>query len=93
MYDGKWFSQSREALDAFVQSTQEAVSGTVKLKLYKGNIVPAAINSDASLYDHDLASFSDTDLYDQKDAKGFIKVFGLPLKIQGMVKRKRGNDV
>lgn len=88
VYDGKWFSQSRQALDAFVADTQKVVTGTVKLKLYKGNIVPAGVNAPKSLYNDDLASFSDTDLYDQKDAKGFIKVFGLPLKIQGMVQRE-----
>ncbi len=88
VYDGKWFSQSRTALDAFVTSTQECVTGTVRLKLYKGNIVVAGIEADQSLYHHDLASFSDTELYDQKDAKGFIKVFGLPLKVQGMVSRE-----
>ena len=92
VYDGKWFSQSREALDAFVAQTQTVVTGTVKVKLYKGNIVPAGVTAEQSLYNDDLASFSDTDLYDQKDAKGFIKVFGLPLKIQGMVQRAGGQN-
>ncbi|RAP31960.1 argininosuccinate synthase [Candidatus Marinamargulisbacteria bacterium SCGC AG-414-C22] len=87
VYDGRWFCPLRDALDAFVTKTQETVSGTVKLKLYKGNVVPAGTTADKSLYMADLASFSDTDLYDQQDATGFIKVFGLPLKVNGMVNR------
>ncbi|MBD3240042.1 MAG: argininosuccinate synthase, partial [Chitinivibrionales bacterium] len=87
VYDGKWFSPLREALDAFVEATQQVVSGTVRLKLYKGNVVPAGSRAAASLYLHDLASFSDTELYDQKDASGFIRCFGLPLKVRGLVER------
>ncbi len=80
VYDGKWFGSLRESLDAFVNETQKVVNGKVKLKLYKGNIVPAGVTSPDSLYLEDLASFANNDLYDQKDATGFIKCFGLPLK-------------
>ena len=81
------FAQAKSALDAFVDSTQTSVTGTVQVKLYKGNIVPAGVTADQVLYMHDLASFSDTELYDQKDATGFIRVFGLPMKVNGMVNR------
>ena len=87
VYDGRWFCPAKSALDAFVDSTQTSVTGTVRVKLYKGNIVPAGVTADQSLYMHDLASFSDTELYDQKDATGFIRVFGLPMKVNGMVNR------
>jgi argininosuccinate synthase len=90
VYDGKWFSPLREAMDAFVDATQRNVSGEVKLKLYKGNIRPAGATADHSMYLHDLASFTDTDLYDQKDAAGFIRCFGLPLKVRGLVERRKG---
>jgi argininosuccinate synthase len=88
VYDGKWFSTVRTSLDKFVDQTQENVTGKTRLKLYKGNIVPAGVWADKSLYMEDLASFTDTDLYDQKDAIGFIRLFGLPLKVQGMVDRR-----
>jgi len=88
VYDGKWFSPLREAMDAFVDATQENVTGDVKLKLYKGNICPAGATAAKSMYLEDLASFTDTELYDQKDAKGFIRCFGLPLKVRGLVERK-----
>lgn len=88
VYDGKWFSDLRRAIDAFVDVTQEYVTGTVKLKLYKGNIVPAGSKADYSLYLEDLASFTNTPLYDQKDATGFIRLFGLPMKVTGMVRGK-----
>ena len=74
-------------MDKFFDATQTNMTGEVKIKLYKGNVVPAGIESPHSLYHHDLASFSDTELYDQKDANGFIKLFGLPLKIKGMTDR------
>ena len=73
-----------KSLDAFVEETQKKITGTVKIKLYKGNIVPAGISSPYSTYNMDLASFSDSDIYDQKDANGFIKLFGLPLRGQGI---------
>ncbi|MGA0242127.1 MAG: argininosuccinate synthase [Candidatus Marinamargulisbacteria bacterium] len=87
VYDGRWFCPAKEALDAFVDQTQQVVTGSVRVKLYKGNVVPAGMSADQSLYMADLASFSDTELYDQKDATGFIRVFGLPLKVNGMVHR------
>jgi argininosuccinate synthase len=88
VYDGKWFSTLRESLDGFVAVTQQSMTGTVKLKLYKGNVVPAGTTAEKSLYLEDLASFSDTELYDQKDASGFIRCFGLPMKVNGMVERR-----
>jgi argininosuccinate synthase len=87
VYNGQWFSKLRESLDAFVNETQKNVSGTAKLKLFKGNIYPAGSIAPKSLYLHDLASFTDTDFYDQKDAKGFIRIFGLPMKVAGIVER------
>jgi argininosuccinate synthase len=89
VYDGKWFSPLREAFDAFVNETQKTVTGTARLKLYKGSISPAGSKADASLYLMDLASFTDSALYDQKDAIGFIRLFGLPLKVRGLVQRKK----
>jgi argininosuccinate synthase len=89
VYNGQWFSKLRESLDAFVDETQKNVSGTVTLKLYKGNIYPAGASSPKSLYLNDLASFTDTDFYDQKDARGFIRIFGLPMKVAGIVERKK----
>ncbi|MBT6120875.1 argininosuccinate synthase [bacterium] len=87
VYDGRWFTPLRKALDAFVDKTQENVTGSVKLKLYKGNVVPAGITAEKSLYLDDLASFSNTELYNQQDATGFINVFGLPMKVNGMINR------
>tara|TARA_B100000427_G_scaffold73174_1_gene59247 strand:- start:1102 stop:2310 length:1209 start_codon:yes stop_codon:yes gene_type:complete len=84
VYDGRWFSSLRSSLDAFMKETQKNHTGTVSVKLYKGNIVPAGLTSPHSLYVDDLASFSDTELYNQHDAKGFINIYGLPLKIKGM---------
>jgi argininosuccinate synthase len=89
VYNGQWFSKLRSSLDAFVNETQENVTGSVKLKLYKGNVYPAGSWAPKSLYLNDLASFSDTDFYDQKDARGFIRLFGLPMKVAGIVERKR----
>lgn len=87
VYNGQWFSTLRESLDAFVNVTQQNVTGTVRMKLYKGNIIAAGSKADKSLYLEDLASFTDTELYDQKDATGFIKLFGLPMKVAGLVSR------
>jgi argininosuccinate synthase len=89
VYNGQWFCKLRESLDAFVNTTQENVTGTVKLKLYKGGIYPAGSQSPYSLYLHDLASFTDTNFYDQKDATGFIRIYGLPMKVSGIVNRKK----
>jgi len=88
VYDGRWFSPLREAFDAFVDKTQEKVCGVVKLKLYKGNIVPAGAKSPHSLYLDELASFNVSDFYDMKDATGFIRCYGLPMKVAGLVSRK-----
>ncbi len=84
VYEGKWFTPLREAIQAFVESTQEYVTGEVKLKLYKGNIIKAATVSPYSLYNESLASFTTGDLYDHHDADGFITLFGLPLKVRAM---------
>jgi argininosuccinate synthase len=84
VYNGQWFTPLREALDAFVDSTQQNVNGTVKLKLYKGNIIKNGTTSPYSLYNESLASFTTGDLYDHHDADGFITLFGLPLKVRAM---------
>ncbi len=84
VYEGKWFTPLREAVCAFVASTQEYVTGEVKFKLYKGNIIKAGTTSPYSLYSESLASFTTGDLYDHHDAEGFITLFGLPLKVRAM---------
>ena len=84
VYEGKWFTPLREAVQAFVESTQEYVTGEVKFKLYKGNIIKAGTTSPYSLYSEDLASFTTGDMYDHHDADGFITLFGLPLKVRAM---------
>ncbi len=88
VYEGKWFSPLREALQAFIESTQKYVTGEVKFKLYKGNIIKAGTTSPYSLYNESLASFTTGDLYDHHDAEGFINLFGLPCKVQAMMKAK-----
>jgi argininosuccinate synthase len=88
VYDGLWFHPLREALDAFVNVTQETVSGTVKLKLYKGNCFPAGVQSPYSLYREDLATFGKDEVYNQQDAAGFINLFGLPLKVRALMKQQ-----
>ena len=87
VYNGLWFSPLREALAAFVDKTQDNVTGTVKLKLYKGNIIKASIESPYSLYSEAIATFGESD-YNQKDAEGFINLFGLPTKVNAMVQAK-----
>ena len=90
VYNGLWFSPLREALDAFVNKTQETVTGDVKLKLYKGNVMNAGITSPYTLYDETVASFGDDGgAYNQKDAAGFINLFGLPLKVKALLDQKR----
>ena len=84
LYNGLWFTPLREALDAFVNSTQGPVTGTVKLKLYKGNIISAGRKSPFSLYREDFATFGQEDVYDQSDAEGFIHLFGLTLKVRAL---------
>jgi argininosuccinate synthase len=85
VYDGKWFSTLREALDGFVMVTQRHITGHVRLKLYKGNIVVLGRKSPYSLYREDYASFGQMDVYDQRDAEGFINLWGLPLKVDAML--------
>ncbi|HLV35807.1 MAG TPA: argininosuccinate synthase [Spirillospora sp.] len=85
VYNGLWYTRLREALDAFVKVTQENVTGVVRLKLYKGNIIIAGRKSPFSLYREDYASFGEEDVYNQKDAEGFIALFGLPLKVEAML--------
>ena len=84
VYEGKWFTPLSEALQAFVKSTQRYVTGEVKFKLYKGNIIKAGTTSPYSLYNESLASFTTGDMYDHNDASGFITLFGLPLKVRAM---------
>ena len=88
VYEGKWFTPLREAIQAFVTSTQEYVTGDVKLKLYKGNIIDAGMTSPYSLYDEDTATFDEDEVYNQADAAGFINLFGLSMKIQAKKGRK-----
>ena len=88
VYEGKWFTPLREALQAFIESTQKYVTGEVKMKLYKGNIIKAGTTSPYSLYNESLASFTTGELYDHHDAEGFINLFGLPSKVQAMMKAK-----
>ena len=90
VYDGKWFTPLREALSAFVTETQKNVNGTVKMKLYKGNVIPAGVTSPTSLYDEEVATFGADDIYNQADSAGFINLFGLPIKIKAMLDQKRG---
>ncbi len=89
VYDGKWYTPLREALSAFVDSTQQYVTGDVKLKLYKGNIIDAGVTSPYSLYDEEIATFDEDEVYDQNDSAGFINLFGLPIKVRakkGLIK-------
>ncbi|MDY2686039.1 MAG: argininosuccinate synthase [Selenomonadaceae bacterium] len=88
VYDGMWFCQLREALAAFVDSTQQTVTGTVKLKLYKGNIISAGSKSPYSLYSQEFVTFEHDDVYNQADATGFINLFGLPLKVRALMQEK-----
>ena len=90
VYEGKWFTPLCDAVNAFVESTQEYVTGEVKFKLYKGNIIKAGTTSPYSLYSESLASFTTGDLYDHHDAEGFITLFGLPLKVRAMKMQEAG---
>lgn len=90
VYDGVWYSPIREALDAFVDVTQRTVSGIVRMKLYKGNCSPAGAKSPYSLYNEELATFGREEVYSQKDAEGFINLFGLPLKARALMEKKAG---
>ena len=84
VYDGKWYTPLRKALSAFVESTQQTVTGDVKLQLYKGNIIPESVTSPYSLYSSGMATFDEDDCYDQADSAGFIHLFGLPLKVRAL---------
>ncbi len=86
VYYGQWYTPLREALSAFVDSTQETCTGDVKLKLYKGNVILASLTSPYSLYDEDIATFDEDEVYDQMDSQGFINLFGLPIKVQAKKK-------
>lgn len=92
VYEGKWFCPLRESLQAFVEKTQERVTGEVKLKLYKGNIIKAGTTSPYTLYSESLASFTTGDLYDHKDATGFINLFGLSMKVRAMLDAEREDN-
>jgi argininosuccinate synthase len=88
VYNGRWFTPLREHYDAFVRSTQQTMTGEVRLKLYKGSAIPVGRRSPFSLYSEDLATFGADATYNQKDAEGFIKLYGLPLKVQALLKEK-----
>ena len=88
VYYGQWYTPLREALSAFVDSTQEKVTGEVKLKLYKGNMILASLTSPYSLYDEEVATFGEDEVYNQMDSQGFINLFGLPIKVQALKEGK-----
>lgn len=89
VYDGQWYTPLREALSAFVDKTQETVTGEVKLKLYKGNVINAGVTSPYSLYSEEIATFGEDDVYDQNDSAGFINLFGLPIKVKALLDEKK----
>lgn len=89
VYNGLWFTTIREAIDSFIETTQQNVTGKVKLKLYKGNVIPYGVFTENALYDKDISSFGFSELYNHKDAEGFIKLFGLPVKIKSMMANKQ----
>lgn len=91
VYNGQWFTPLREAMSAFVSKTQERVTGDVKLKLYKGNIINAGVTSPYTLYDEEVATFDEDEVYNQADAAGFINLFGLPIKVKAQLDKKREN--
>lgn len=93
LYDGLWYTPLKQALDAFIDSTQETCTGQIKMKLYKGNCIPAGIKSPYSLYSEEIATFGEDDVYDQKDAEGFIHLFSLPLKTNAKMRAKRGLEI
>ncbi|MBM7865812.1 argininosuccinate synthase [Heliobacterium gestii] len=90
VYDGVWYHPLREALDAFVNVTQETVTGVVRMKLYKGSATPAGAKSPYSLYNEEFSTFGRDEVYNQKDAEGFINLFGLPLKVRAIMEQKAG---
>ncbi|MBQ8910943.1 MAG: argininosuccinate synthase, partial [Clostridia bacterium] len=90
VYNGLWYSPLTEAILSFVKTTQKYVTGDVKLKLYKGNIINAGVTSPFSLYDPEIATFDEDEVYDQADSAGFINLFGLPTKVYAQMKAKNG---
>ena len=93
VYNGQWYTPLREALSAFVEKTQEHVTGKVKLKLYKGNIIKAGVWSDWSLYSEEIATFGEDEVYNQADSAGFINLYGLPIKVQAQVNKRKSDSV
>lgn len=93
LYDGLWYTPLKQALDAFIDSTEETCTGQIKMKLYKGNCIPAGIKSPYSLYSEEIATFGEDDVYDQKDAEGFIHLFSLPLKTNARMRAKSGLEI
>ncbi len=93
IYDGQWFTPLTKAIMAFVDSTQETVTGDVKLKLYKGNMILASVTSPYTLYDPEIATFDEDEVYDQNDATGFINLFGLPVKVNGKMRKEKGIEI
>ena len=89
VYDGLWYTPLKEALDAFIDTTQETVTGTVKMKLYKGNCMPAGAKSPFSLYNEEFVTFGEDQVYNQKDAEGFINLYGLPLKVRALMMKQQ----
>ncbi|MFV0519884.1 MAG: argininosuccinate synthase [Lachnospirales bacterium] len=89
VYDGQWYTPLREALSAFIDKTQEKVTGQVKLKLYKGNIINAGVISPYSLYSEEIATFNEDEVYNQSDSTGFINLFGLPIKVAALLEQKK----
>jgi len=93
VYDGQWYSTLRESISAFADETQKTVTGTVRLKLYKGNIIPAGVKSPYTLYMEQIATFGDSkELYNHSDSEGFINLFGLPMKVQAMMKERLAKE-
>ncbi len=92
VYEGRWFSPAKRALDAFIEVTQQHMTGQVKLKLFKGNVFPCGMQSPYSLHQPALATFEEDDVYNQQDAEGFIRLFSLPAKVYGMVHGGDGNE-
>ena len=92
VYNGQWFTPLREAMSAFVTETQKTVTGDVRLKLYKGNIINAGVTSPYTLYDEEVATFDEDNVYNQADSAGFINLFGLPIKVRAKLEQKRAQN-
>jgi len=89
IYNGLWFTRKRESLDALIDETQKFVTGTVRAKLYKGNCIIVGRKSPVTLYEPDIATFDESHLYDQKDATGFLRIFGLPSRVEAILRNKK----